>query len=286
MRPLIFVRELYCVDRGLRPFSGRAAATRGCPTDRAGRRRFATDHPGLFKATGWAHHPYALELPPQVRDRARDQVTLATLDRLTKTLDGIFRRYGQRARLPLWLTEYGYQTNPPDNVIGVSWKKQADYLGRAENISYRNRRVRALTQFLLIDDAPDTKYPPSSNKYWGSTFQSGLVTREGKRKDAFFAYQRIFDITPRLSRRGGRLRVFGMLRPARNGSAVTATVEFRRRGSGPFQSVRTITTHSQRNNFVAHVGARSSGWWRLSFRNPTGGAPLTSTQLYVGLRRR
>ena len=135
MRPLIFIRDLYCVDRRLRPFRGRAAAARGCPTDHAGRTRFPSDHPGLFKATGFAHHPYALELPPQVRDRTRDQVTLATLDRLPRTLDGIFRRYGRRERLPIWLTEYGYQTNPPDNVIGVSWKRQADYLGRAENIS-------------------------------------------------------------------------------------------------------------------------------------------------------
>jgi hypothetical protein len=284
MRPLIFVRELYCVDRRLRPFRGRAAAARGCPTGRAGRARFPSDHPGLFKAMGYAHHPYALELPPQVRDRARDQVTLATLDRLTRTLDGIFRRYRRRERLPIWLTEYGYQTNPPDNVIGVSWKRQADYLGRAENISYRNRRVRSLTQFLLIDDAPNTSVPPSSSRYWGSTFQSGLVTREGKRKDAFFSYQRSFDITPRLTRRGGRLRVFGQLRPARNGSAVTITVEFRRRGSRGFKPVRTVTTRSQRNYLVAHVRARSSGWWRLSFSNPAGGAPLTSTELYVGAR--
>jgi hypothetical protein len=37
---------------------------------------------------------------------------------------------------------------------------------------------------------------------------------------------------------------------------------------------------------VAHVrAATSSGWWRLSFRNPAGGAPLTSTELYVGVRR-
>jgi hypothetical protein len=35
---------------------------------------------------------------------------------------------------------------------------------------------------------------------------------------------------------------------------------------------------------VAHVRARSSGWWRLSFSNPAGGAPLTSTELYVGAR--
>jgi hypothetical protein len=66
---------------------------------------------------------------------------------------------------------------------------------------------------------------------------------------------------------------------------VTATVEFRRRGSRGFKPVRTVTTRSQRNYLVAHVRTRSSGWWRLSFRNPAGGAPLTSTELYVEVRR-
>ena len=29
---------------------------------------------------------------------------------------------------PLWLTEYGYQTNPPDRLLGVSYALQAKYL--------------------------------------------------------------------------------------------------------------------------------------------------------------
>ena len=32
---------------------------------------------------------------------------------------------------PLWLTEYGYQTNPPDRLLGVSYALQAKYLGEA-----------------------------------------------------------------------------------------------------------------------------------------------------------
>ena len=90
MRPLPFIRELYCVDRRLRPYTGEAARVRGCPQDQAGRERFVADHPGLFNATGFAHHPYALEVAPSASDPIRDQVTLAMLPRLTKTLDGIF----------------------------------------------------------------------------------------------------------------------------------------------------------------------------------------------------
>src|SRR5439155_4119294 len=133
------------LNRRLHPFRGRSAALRGCPTGHAGRVRFAADHPGLFRATGYAHHPYSFEVAPHVRDPNRDQVTISTLPRLTRTLDHALRRWGVRRRLPLWLTEYGYQTDPPDPFLGVSWNRQAAYLNEAEEIAYRNRRVRGLT---------------------------------------------------------------------------------------------------------------------------------------------
>ena len=285
MRPMLFVRELYCLDRRLSPYSGRRAVARGCPADRAGRRRFAADHPGLFKATGWAHHPYALESPPWRRDRQRDQVVLSGLGRLTGALDRIFRRYGQRPGMPLWLTEYGYQTDPPDPIIGVSWARQAAYLNAAERIAYRNPRVRSTAQFLLVDDAPNTKVPPTSPRYWGSTFQSGLVTREGRRKPSFLAYQRTLDAPGRV-RRGRLVRLFGQLRPAPNGAALTAAVQFRRSGSGGWQTVRTVSTSSARNYLLAHVRPRSSGSWRLLWRDPAGGEPLPSREAFVGVTRR
>jgi hypothetical protein len=261
MRPLVFIRELYCVNRRLRPFTGRSASARGCPTDRAGRQRFASDHPGLFKATGWAHHPYALEVAPDVKDRAHDQVTISVLGRLTRTLDRVFRRYGQNRRLPIWLTEYGYQTNPPDPIVGVSWARQAAYLNRAEQIAYRNPRVQSVAQFLLVDDAPNTKVSPRDPRYWGSTFQSGLVTGDGHRKPAFAAYQRTLDVT---RERRGRLRLFGQLRPAAANAKLTAAIQFRRSGARDYATVRTVTISNLRNYLVAHVKTpRRSGWWRL-----------------------
>ena len=284
MRPLLFIRELYCLDRRLRPYRGQRATVRGCPTDSAGRRRFASDHPGLFRATGWAHHPYALEVPPHVRDRNRDQVTISTLYRLTRTLDRGLRRWGVRRRLPLWLTEYGYQTDPPDPFVGVSWDRQAAYLNEAEQIAYRSRRVRALTQFLLIDDGPDTSVSPDNPRYWGSTFQTGLVTSGGARKPSFGAWQRSIAVTPRRVRRGRRLRVFGQLRPARNGARLGAGIEFQRRGSRRWRPVRNVVTQSFRNYLVAHVRARASGSWRLAWRSTAGTA--YSRSVFVRVRRR
>jgi len=280
MRPLVFIRDLYCVDRRLRPYTGGRAAARGCPTDRAGRLRFVSDHPGLFASSGFAHHPYALEVAPSRPDPARDNVTLAVLSRLTRTLDRIFRRYGQRRRLPIWLTEYGYQTDPPDPIIGVSWRQQAAYLNEAEEIAYRNPRVRGLTQFLLVDDGPNPNVGPSDPRYWGSTFQSGLVTGEGEQKPSFLAYQRTINVSPRAVRPGRRLRVFGQLRPAPNGAPLAARIQFRRAGGG-WTTLRSVRTQNTRNYLVAHVRASSSGYVRLAWTNPSGGRPLATRAVSV-----
>ena len=276
MRPLLFIRELYCLDSRLRPYRGHRAAIRGCPVDAAGRRRFAADHPGLFKATGWAHHPYALEVRPSKPERIRDQVTLSVLGRLTNTLDRIARRYRKPAGLGLWLTEYGYQTNPPDPIVGVSWARQAAYLAEAEHIAYRNGRVRALAQFLLVDDGPNTKVSQSSPRYWGSTFQSGLVTKQGTRKPAFEGYQRPIH----LIRRGrGRLRVFGALRPASNGAQLGARIEFMPRGGGGWRTVREVRTSNPRGYLVAHVRAPGPGFWRIAWSE--GGGTSYSRAVYA-----
>ena len=269
MRPLLFIRELYCVDARLRPYSGRRAAARGCPTNAAGRRNFASEHPGLFRASGFAHHPYALEVRPSTPERTRDSVTMSVLGRLTRTLDLIARRYRKPGGLPLWLTEYGYQTNPPDPIVGTSWRRQAAYLAEAEDIAFRSPRVRALAQFLLVDDGPNTKVAPSNPRYWGSTFQSGLVTKQGARKPAFEGYRRPIHV----SRRGRRrLRVFGALRPAPNGAVLSAQVEFKPRRGGGWRTIRTVKTSNPRNYLVAFVRSPGPGFWRLAWADPGGGS--------------
>ena len=50
---------------------------------------------------------------------------MATVDRLVREVG---RAFGRKR---LWLTEYGYQTNPPDRYLGVSAALQARYLADA-----------------------------------------------------------------------------------------------------------------------------------------------------------
>ena len=126
----------------------------------------------------YAHHPYygAPYETPSTRPPDRGGVTLANIASLVEELD---RLYPRRVPVPIWITEYGYQTNPPDRVFGVSWQQQADYLLEAFAVARANPRIDMLLWFLLRDEADVTRW------------QSGLMTASGRRKPAFYAFQKI-----------------------------------------------------------------------------------------------
>jgi hypothetical protein len=255
LHPLRFVRELYCLDGRLRPFKGAAAQKRGCPSsfDAAA---FVAAHPALFKASGWAHHPYSLTTPPGARDKDRDDATLSGIPRLTRTLDRAAGVYRQSTRLPIWMTEYGYQTDPPDPTIGVSFARQAAWLDDATYIAYRNKRIASFAQFLLVDDGPLRQWRPSDPRYWG-TFQSGLVSLQGKHKTAYESFKRPIALV----RKGRGLTVFGQLRVA-GGRA--AAVQFRRRGGKAWTTVAQATG-SARGFVVVRLHRARRGSYRIAW---------------------
>ena len=129
----------------------------------------------------YAHHPYngSMTETPSSRPRGPSAVTLGNIDVLENELARLYRR-----PVPLWLTEYGYQTNPPDRLFGVSPAKQAAYLVEAFAIARRDPRIDLLLWFLLRDERDVTRW------------QSGLVTAAGKRKPAFAAFRRAASSLP------------------------------------------------------------------------------------------
>ena len=58
-------------------------------------------HPGLFQASGFAHHPYSFFLAPDKQIGDPNFVPLADLSRLEHGLDRIFTTYGVRRQLPI-----------------------------------------------------------------------------------------------------------------------------------------------------------------------------------------
>lgn len=141
----------------------------------------------VFGAKGfdaYAHHPYyggptetpATPPPNGSRGQAPTAVTLGNINVLIRE---VTRVYGNKR---IWITEYGYQTNPPDRIFGVTYAKQAQYLTQAYRIAKRHPRIDMFLWFLLQDERR-----PVLDEGW----QSGLLTADGRRKPAFAAFQRL-----------------------------------------------------------------------------------------------
>jgi len=127
---------------------------------------------GLRTFDAWADHPYYgnPSETPATRYPGGGAIELGNIDALINTVTGL---YGKKA---IWITEYGYQTNPPDTFFGVSWDKQATYLRQAYEIAHANPRIDLFTWFLLKDS-------PSIDGW-----QSGLITADGRKKPSFEAF--------------------------------------------------------------------------------------------------
>jgi hypothetical protein len=264
--PLLFIRDLYCVNSKLKPLTGARASELACPPTAAGSGLFASQNPGLFDATGYAHHPYELTFAPTVSVANPDYVTIANLNRLGTTLDGAFRAYDRSRELPYYLTEFGYMSDPP-SPIGVTLSQQSAYLNQAEFIAYSNPRVRDLSQFLLQDSPliPCTRCSDPGG--YGSSFETGLEFQGGKLKPSFAAYRMpIFLPSPTVAK-GARLRVWGMVRPAPGGAAVSVSIQFRPGTTGAFKRIATARTKSHPAYLDTHVTLPRSGELRLAWRD-------------------
>ena len=127
-----FVRMVYCVSGRLQPLSGAAATAARLPQP-GSPSQFLSQHPGLFKAAGWAHHPYAFDTAPDRPYPQRPYVTLDNLPAFERTLDTIYGAYGVHpgGGVPIFLTEWGYKTNPPNPYVKTSEAQQAAWLNKA-----------------------------------------------------------------------------------------------------------------------------------------------------------
>ena len=267
MVPLRFLRALYCVDSSLRPLQGAAAAARGCPTTAAASKQFAHDHPGLFQATGFAMHPYPSgRVPPNVvLPASPDFVNLASLPRLVHLLDTVTGLYGLSRRFPIYVTEYGYFTDPPD-PDGAPLPLAAEYLNWAEYIAWSNRRVRSWDQYLLVD--PGSGGP--------SSFVTGLELSDGEPKPTYYAAYRLPLFLPVTSAKAGQsLEVWGCVRPAHYVQLQTqapqqAQIQLKPNTGGAFRTISVVTVSTQSCYFDTRVRFPSSGTVRLAWSYPHG----------------
>jgi hypothetical protein len=234
IRPLAFLRAMACVNRRYRPIhSGSCKHFKSVPADAIG------------------HHPYQYFAAPGHRSRNRDDATTGDTRRFLRVVDALVRRHrirtGGRQRLPVFYTEFGYQTKPPDPFSGISLRRQSRFLQQAAFLAWRSPRVRGLNQFRLTDGRIGGKGLAAFKE-----FQSGLMFANRRPKPSFRSFPHPFVIAGR--------RFWGQVRP---GGAHTVSIQFRRHRRGRFRTVRRA--HTNRQGYFSVRLRRRHGFWRFRY---------------------
>jgi len=260
-KPLQFIRTLYCVDANYRELRGSAARNVGCPTSASASRRFRSQNPALFSASGVGDHPYPDNGSP-VRDGRGDPdfATFPDLGNFASVLDRVNRIYGSGKRFPIYNDEYGYITHPPARSHYPSQASAAYYINWAEYLSYKNPRVKSYMQYLLRDPGA------TSGPYAG--FASGLLTAGGAKKATYYAFN-LPVYMPRTSfSRNQSVELWGDARPApfmaRDGSQ-SVQIQLQARGRGAYQTVSTVKVTRSGGYFDIGMKFKSSGNVRLAY---------------------
>ncbi len=240
MSPLTFVRELACVDEQLQPL-----VRSGCEAFRP------------LPGDGFSHHPYALELPPWAHDPRPETARIGDLDRLIVLLEQLHERGRTERELPLYLTEFGYQTNPPDPTWEITLADQARWLPEAERIARSAPSVRSTAQF-TVRDLPERPGPDLRTRW--RDYQAGLRFEDGRAKPAHAAYA--LGLTA--ERVADGVRFWGLVRPGEGARAVRVSTR------QPDGSWRTLfDTRTREDGTFTQVAAVDAS---ATFRLESGGA--------------
>ena len=192
------------------------------------------------------------------------------------------RVYHSGKRFPIWNTEYGYLTDPPNRSHGyVSPATAAFYDNWAEYISWRNPRIASTMQYLLYDPNPTVGTP----EYGG--FSSGLVFFQtvmgGGPKTTYYAYRLPIYLPRTTGRHGRKLEVWGAVRPAPyalldTGQAQYAQIQWAPGSSNFWRTLQYVKITDPHGYFDTRVAFPAGGGQvRLSWTYPPTDFGLSST---------
>jgi hypothetical protein len=278
MVPLRFLRALYCVNSSFQRLSGTAATQRGCPSQAttATAAAFRAANPALFRAGGLAAHLYPQGvLAPTARATAlpgfADFAEFASLPELESTLAKVQAAYGSHRPIPIYNTEFGFQTDPPE-PSHLHPALAATYMNQAEYLSWRDPHVRSFDQYLLSD-------PPPVPGRLG--FDTGLEFSDSRPKATFFAFRMPIYMPVTTATAHAPLEVWGCARPAPAAATQTHTAQhvlIQFKPAAPrsrFTPVRTVTLPRTSCYFDVRVDLPQSGTVRLKWSPPGGGADFS-----------
>jgi hypothetical protein len=278
--PIPYLQTLYCVDSSDKRLTGTAATKADCPATAGAAKSFKKQNPALFNATGFSTHPYASNYAPnQSAGIGKQAIILPVINRLSTELKTLTKHYGAARTWPLYSTEYGYITSPPQTNDAKhhypSPATAATYLNWAEYLSYKNPNVKSFTQYLLEDPLDQRTDNPATNI---GLFASGLLTSTGQPKPGFNAWRLPIYIAKENAKTGNltasSATVWGGARPAVYGAttsagAQTVAVQFLPTGSATPQTLATVSVNKTTGYFTKSVTFPSSGTLRLAYTYPT-----------------
>jgi len=236
--------------RGIKAVNPRARVGGGVTGPRAGKGGVspvdfirAMDRAGA-RLDAYAHHPYPV-FPGDTPFEGGcfcETLTMASLERLQLFVGRAF----PNARI--WLTEYAYQTNPPD-VFGVSPNDQARFVGEAARRVYLAPKVDMLIHYLYRDEPELARW------------QSGLETVRGVAKPALAA-----TMLPlaQMARRGLKTSVWGQVRPGDGPQRYVLQQWSGRRWVGVGGAVLTDRRGYLRRSVSAPKGSKLRLWYPAS----------------------
>jgi hypothetical protein len=132
----------------------------------------------------YGHHPYSPKKSPTWKPSTNHMISLGNISVLVKELT---RLYGKKR---IWITEYGYETNPPDPHLGVSPSTQAAWLKQAFGIAKAHTRIDMFIWFLL-EDEPDRNGGSFGVPGWQSGLHPFGGISGGIAKPAFTTFQNL-----------------------------------------------------------------------------------------------
>ena len=236
MRPLVFIRELLCLRASLQ----RA----GCPVEP--------------KLDALAHHPITTSGGPHHHALHPDDVAMADLGDLRRTLRAAKQRgtIGTAGTVQLWVTEFWWESNPPDTFVGVPERQHARWIEEALFLMWK-QDVAVAINLLLRDDEYDRAHALA-------TLQSGVFFHGGRAKAAFTATRFPFvaeTAGKSTARAWGRSPAPGRLAIERHREGGWSTVQRIRVKAGEFFTTPVRAVRGQR--LRARVGGESSLSWRI-----------------------
>ncbi len=253
LKPLTFLRALGCVDAKNR----REHKSAHCRTG--------------FKAVdgdGIAYHPHGVLNAPDQSFPDKDTASFADLSRLYATVDGIQKAGGflhngsKTSKFNFYFTEFGYETNPPDPVRGVTLDQQNRFQQQAAYLSWRAPRIKMLMQYLWRDDAVG----PSKFSGW----QSGLFGFDGRAKPWAKGFPNPFWVD--LPRGKRSATVWGQVRP---GTTSQVTIQRRLPGSSTWTTIKQLQTDARGYFSLKQTVPSGSTSFRFRYDSTVGAPSLT-----------